>query len=159
MLPPWDFQATGIHNNYGHNHKETAIHSVKICKLPFPYFLAPVQHLGKIYPICFTLGTLWYQCIKFAKRQHWLSICYKISSGSAVGTVLVTRPTCRGSGFGPGRRNEQRRSPRQYVYCHQPYPERIEKRWISYTADIYCCFVFNDHRNCQIPTRQTQSVK
>ena len=40
MLPQWDFQATGIHNHYGHNHEETATYSIKICKLPFRRILA-----------------------------------------------------------------------------------------------------------------------
>ena len=58
------FQAIGILNHYGHNHEETAIHSVKICKLPFRYILAPTQQLGKIHSRCFIWGTLWYKHFK-----------------------------------------------------------------------------------------------
>ena len=35
MLPPWDFQATGIHSHYGHNHEEkrqfTVLKPVNCC--------------------------------------------------------------------------------------------------------------------------------
>lgn len=49
--------------------QETAIYSVKICKLPFLFILVPTQHLCKNCPRCFKLGTLWYQRLKFAKHQ------------------------------------------------------------------------------------------